>query len=413
MDPISARDRGILRERAKLQLGHARSSRNDLILRKWRAQAAGRRDSPPVRLLFSNFRHEVITPRLRCEGAQARGIEAAILGNLVGRELFDDDTPVPPTFDMGWQTRVQPFGLTPQITRAGGAHALGFHIDPVIHDLAAEIDKLRGGSFGVDREATARRREQLENLFGDVLPVRMVMGSLPGAMTHPLVYLMGMEAYYIALYDCPDAVHEAMEMAIGVYERYFDFLENERLLLPTNGFSPLAQESFAFTDELPSDQVTRTTQCWGFLESQETTATSAETFGRFVFPYQQRLVDRFGLLSYGCCERVDALWTDYLSTWPNLRKLSVSPFNDEPRIGGYLRGSRIVYYSKPRAEFVTRPGPLDDAAITACFKGICEAASGCLLEIAQREVGTIFGDSERGRHYVRLAREAVDAYWSP
>ncbi len=202
-------------------------------------------------------------------------------------------------------------------------------------------------------------------------------------------------------------------MAIGVYERYFDFLENERLLLPTNGFSPLAQESFAFTDELPSDQVTQTTQCWGFLESQETTATSAETFGRFVFPYQQRLVDRFGLLSYGCCERVDALWTDYLSTWPNLRKLSVSPFNDEPRIGGYLRGSRIVYYSKPRAEFVTRPGPLDDAAITACFKGICEAASGCLLEIAQREVGTIFGDSERGRHYVRLAREAVDAYWRP
>ena len=57
MDPISAQDRGILRERAKLQLDHARSSRNDLILRKWRAQAAGGRASPPVRLLFSNFRH--------------------------------------------------------------------------------------------------------------------------------------------------------------------------------------------------------------------------------------------------------------------------------------------------------------------------------------------------------------------
>ena len=131
MDLISARDRGILRERAKLQLGHARSSRNDLILRKWRAQAAGRRDSPPVRMLFYNFRHEVITPRLRCEGAQARGIEAAILGNLVGRELFDDDTPVPPTFDMGWQTRVQPFGLTPD-TRAGGA-TQGFHIGARSH----------------------------------------------------------------------------------------------------------------------------------------------------------------------------------------------------------------------------------------------------------------------------------------
>ena len=181
----------------------------------------------------------------------------------------------------------------------------------------------------------------------------------------------------------------------------------------TNGFSSLAQESFSFTDELPADAVARTTECWGFLESQETTAVSAETFGEFVFPYQQRLVNRFGLLSYGCCERVDAIWPDYLSKWPKLRKLSVPPLNDERQIGEYLRGSRVVYYSKPRAEFVTCDGPLDDQAITAYFKGVCEAASGCLFEIAQREVGTIFGDFERGRHYVRLAREAVESYWQP
>jgi hypothetical protein len=125
------------------------------------------------------------------------------------------------------------------------------------------------------------------------------------------------------------------------------------------------------------------------------------------------LVDRFGLLSYGCCERVDAIWPNYLSKWSKLRKLSVSPFNDEPRIGEHLRGSRVVYYSKPRAELVTCDGPLNDEALTAYFKGVCAAASGCLFEIAQREVGTIFGDFERGRQYVRLAKEAVDRYWTP
>lgn len=413
MEPISARDRKILRQRAQLQRDYANAPENDIILEKWRAQAEGRRESPPVRLLFSNFRHEVITPRLQCEGEQARRIEATLLGTLVGRELFDDDTPLSPTFDMGWSTHVQPFGIASHVTRADGPNAQGFHIDPVIDDLASQLDKLRGGSFGVNREATARRRELLEDILGDILPVRMVMGSLPGSITNPIVHLMGMQAYYMAMFDCPDALHEVMEMATKVYEGYYDFLEEEQLLLPTNGFSPLAQESFAFTDELPTDTVTRTTECWGFLESQETTAVSAEAFGEFVFPYQQRLVDRFGLLSYGCCERVDAIWPDYLSTWSKLRKLSVSPFNDEPRIGAYLRGSRVVYYCKPRAEFVTCDGPLNDAAITAYFKGVCEAASGCLFEIAQREVGTIFGDFERGRHYVRLAREAVDAYWQP
>ena len=413
MGSISADDRKILRQRAKIQLEYTSAPENEVILAKWRAQAVGRRESPPVRLLFSNFCHEVITPRLQCEGEQARAIEAALLGTLVGRELFDDDTPISPTFDVTWHTFVRPFGMASTITRADGANPQGFHIDPVIRDLAAEIDKLRGGCFGVDREITERLREQVEDVFGDILPVRMVMGSLPGMMTNPLVHLMGMEAYYMAMYDCPDAVQMAMEMATRVYEQYYDFLEKEQLLLPTNGLSPVDQESFAFTDELPADAVTRTTQCWGYLESQETTAVSAKTFGEFVFPYQQRLVDRFGLLSYGCCERVDAIWPDYLSTWRKLRKLSVSPFNDEPRIGEYLRGSRVVYYCKPRAEFVTCDGPLDDESITAYFKGVCEAASGCLFEVAQREVGTIYGDCERGRHYVRLAKEAVDRYWRP
>lgn len=413
MEAILARDRAILRQRAQMQLEYAHAAQNDAILKKWRAQAQGRREAPPVRLLFSNFRHEVIAPRLQCQGEQARKIESTLLSTLAGRELFDDDTPIAPTFDMTWHTHVRPFGIAPRITRAAGVGAQGFHIDPVIHNLAAEIDQLRGGSFGVDREATARQRELVTDLFGDILPVRMVMNSLPGSITNPLVHLMGMEAYYLAMFDSPDVVHEAMEMATRIYEQYYDFLENEQLLLPTNGTGPLAQESFAFTNELPADRVTHTKQCWGFLESQETTAVSAATFGEFVFPYQQRLVKRFGLLSYGCCERVDAIWPDYLSTWPNLRKLSVSPFNDEPRIGEFLRGSRVVYYCKPRAEFVTCQGPLRDEAITAYFKGVCEAASGCLFEIAQREVGTIFGDCGRGRHYVRLAREAVDAYWRP
>ena len=62
MKSVSAHDREILRRRARLQRHYAESSRNEVILKQWLAQAEGRRDTPPVRLLFSNFRHEVITP---------------------------------------------------------------------------------------------------------------------------------------------------------------------------------------------------------------------------------------------------------------------------------------------------------------------------------------------------------------
>ena len=75
MKSVSAHDREILRQRARLQRHYAESSRNEVILKQWQAQAEGRRDTPPVRLLFSNFRHELATRALDVVqlGALAQG----------------------------------------------------------------------------------------------------------------------------------------------------------------------------------------------------------------------------------------------------------------------------------------------------------------------------------------------------
>ncbi len=409
---ISQKDRERLRYLAQRQLEFANSRENDVILKKWHSLAEGKRETPTVRLLFSNFTDEVITPRMRCEGDEARALEWQLLATLVGRELFCDDTPISPTLDLSWNTWANPFGAQPKITYSDSG-SKGFHIEPLFDDLDEGLPLLRGGDFGVDREKTKKRLEFANEVIGDILKVRLVQPSLTGAITNPLVHLMSMESYYLSMYDTPETLHEVMDMATSVYERYYDFLENEGLLSATYDFCPVAQESFAFNSELPTDNVTKTNQCWGFLESQETTAVSSATFGEFVYPYQDRLVKRFGLLSYGCCERVDALWEDYLSKWSNLRKLSVSPFNNEMQVGEYLRGSKVVYYSKPRAEFVTARGPLDEDALRKYFKGVCEAAGGCLFEMAQREVGTIYGDFERGKRYVEIAKQCIEEYWKP
>ena len=409
---VSIKDREILRELAARKAALASSPRNDEILKMWEKQAKGLRDTPTVRLLFSNFPGEVITPRMRCEGKEARKLEWQLLSSMVGRELFDDDTPVSDRFDVNVFVKGSPFGAAPIITRA--KDSIGYHIEPLTDDIEEDFDIFRGGGFTVDMEGTRAWCALADSIFGDILPSRIMQASLRGAITNPLVKLVNMETYYMSMYDCPEKLHELMDMATSVYERYYDYLEENKLLLPTNGFSAVAQESFAFTDELPSEgEITSTKQIWGFLESQETTAVSPAMFGEFVYPYFDRMVRRFGLLSYGCCERVDNIWEDYLSKWDNLRKLSVSPFNNEEQIGEYLRGRRVVYYSKPRAEFVTDPGPLDEEAIRKCFRGICRASSGCMLEVAQREVGTIFGDYERGRRYVQLARETIAEYWKP
>ncbi len=410
---IGTKDRDILRQLATKQAEFSASEKNASIIKQWQAQAKGERETPTVRLLFSNFMNEVVYNRRQCENEIARKIEDIFLTTLVGRELFDDDTPIPDFFNIPRDMQYRVFGAMPERGLSTDEGSIGYHIDPVVTDLEEDFHLLEGGSYGMRTDEADEIMAAAIDCFSDILPSKFTMSGLTGFMTNPLVHLMGMEDYYLAMYDAPELLHKAMDMATELHLSSYDYMEENGLLLPTNDYSFVCQESFGFTDELPRDKVTKTTECWGFLESQETTAVSPETFGEFVYPYQSRLVERFGLLSYGCCERVDAILDDYILKWKNLRKLSVSPFNDEYFVGDRLRGKRIVYYSKPRAEFVTNPGPIDVDALKNNFKMVCEASSGCLLEVAQREVGTIFSDYSRGKQYVNIIRECIDEYWKP
>ena len=56
---------------------------------------------------------------------------------------------------------------------------------------------------------------------------------------------------------------------------------------------------------------------------------------------------------------------------------------------------------------------MDEEALRKYFRMVCESASGCLFEMAQREVLTLFGDAERGRRYVEIAKECIEQYWQP
>ena len=52
--------------------------------------------------------------------------------------------------------------------------------------------------------------------------------------------------------------------------------------------------------------------------------------------------------------------------------------------------------------------PLDEDAVTACFRKTAGAARGCKLEIAQRDVYRIGKDVGKVRRYVELARRALE-----
>ena len=78
-------------------------------------------------------------------------------------------------------------------------------------------------------------------------------------------------------------------------------------------------------------------------------------------------------------------------------------------MGERLRGTGITFLRKPPATLLGMDTPeLDEDAVTACFRKTAEAARGCKLEIAQRDVYMVGHSAEKVHRYVELARKALE-----
>ncbi len=404
---IDAKDRAILREVAKQQHECAVSPEMEELRRLWEKHGAFEQERPMITIELDTFRDEIIPPLLRCEGEEARGIEASLYANFVNHTLFGDDFVVDDFYGVSPQCWFKPFDLDLHVTHAD--LGVGHHFDPVISDLHEDFHKLKKSSFHVDMEGTRKRIDYLNGLFGDILPVRLKGGALVSCLTQDVVHLMGMENMFFAMYDYPDEFQQMMNMLADDYLAYFDYLSKNGAILPTCSSEWLGNGSKCFTDELQEKSGVLTSKdVWGFMDSQETVGVSKDMFAEFIFPAYQKVAGQFGLLSYGCCEPVDPVWEPCLSKLPNLRKLSISPWCNEEIMGEQLSGKRVVYFRKPSPNFLGVGTTLDEAAAAEHIDKTVQAAKGCTLEIAQRDVYTVSNSPEKVRRYVEIIRQSCE-----
>jgi len=171
-----------------------------------------------------------------------------------------------------------------------------------------------------------------------------------------------------------------------------DFLEREGLYTLNNEGDYVGSGGFGWTSQLPAagfEGRARTRDLWVLLESQETVGVSPEMFEEFVLPYQLPLMERFGLVCYGCCEPVHARWKA-LSRIRNLRRVSVSPWCNRAAMAGNL-GGRYVYSLKPHPGLLAAPS-FDEQAVRADIRDALEKTRGCCLEMIMKDNNTIGND---------------------
>jgi len=294
---------------------------------------------------------------------------------------------------------------------------MGYAYDHPIKDLKRDFHLFGKSAYYADAglKKTMEHKAEIDEVFGDILPVKIMYPSMGISLGHVFCSLMGMETMFLAMYDYPELFHSAMTNLVDDFMEYMDTLEKGGAILPNGGGSHLGQGSFGYTNDLrtedEADGDITFADCWGYSNFQETIGTDPEMFDEFFFSYMEKITNRFGLFSYGCCEPVHMLWDLCLSRLPNLRKLSVSAWCDEEFIADRIRGKKIVYHRKPSANFISTDKVFDEAAFSAHIAKSVKVASGCPLEITFREELTLMDEPWRLKRAVELTKEQINKYW--
>ncbi len=416
--PVTPRERRHLRGLAVRKHDYANLPIMDERSRLWQQHNDCQSDRPMIHFETWTCEGDLLPP-LQCESESARAIELQLLRSLVNHEQIQDDTVVPDWYSIGWQTSFRLFDLDVKREHSTDSQgrSLGYQFRHPIRRFPEDISQLRPSVFVVDRDKTKSWKSYLEDIFGDILPVRITMGSPGIGLSQNLVYFMGMESMLFAMMDFPQEFHRLMRALVHELKTYWQWMESEDLLLLNNGADHLGQGSFGFTNELPKSEISeghvRLQDLWGYMDSQETVSISPVMFKDFFFPYYRELGSMFGLLSYGCCEPVHAIWDDCIRHLPNLRKISISPWCNEQFMGEALRGTNTIYHRKPSPNFIGVGSTFDEDGFREHAEATVKAASRCHLEISFRDIYSLGGDASKPRRAVSILRQVIDTHYQP
>ena len=413
---VTPEEKRILRELAKTQLDCA----NLPVMRErekaWYAHNTCRGERPMVVMESESFEHELI--HLETESPLAQEIEHNIRSVLIHALDSCDDLVTPSSYLYVLPIQINRYGFDIRRDHAIDEQGRDFGFKDVhpIEVIEEDFHKLSPATFSFDKEASDKKEAAIAEIIGDILPIERENDHHKWSymFTNELMSLMGMENWMISLCDEPEYVHKIMEYLLDNALRFMKWQEDNQLLTMNNGNHYVGSGSRGFTTELskPADGKIRTTDLWYNTNSQEASSISPAMYGEFVFPYIKRFAEHAGLLYYGCCEPVHDFWKDYLSTIPNLRKISISAWCNEEYMGEALRGSKVIYSRKPSPNFIGVETHFNEDAFRAHITKTLRAAKGCETEIIFRDSYTQMGEPWRAKRAVEIVREQIDREWN-
>ena len=406
---IPAADRTVLRELARKVAGYAARPVSAERRGQWKRHNALGPGRPMV-LVFPEGSWGELLPAsaYRCESEAARRIEGELRRRIYAHAHFAGDNVVEAAWPVGKVVHSTGWGLRaqwrPSTTERG---ARGY--DPVLRD-AADLDKLRAPEITYDAEASEAQRADAEELFGDILDVRLRGVCNFHFHVMPMYFsLRGLGPAMLDMIDNPGMIHEFAAIyrdgTLGLVRQY----EQQGLLGLNNDGTYHSSGGVGYTRELPAadfdGRTVRPRDLWASAEDQELAQVSPEMHDEFALTYVKPLLEPFGLNGYGCCEDLTRKLDPVLEI-PHLRRISISPWADVDVCAEKL-GGRYLFSWKPHpAHLVGTFAPDRVRAYVRHTLEVCRA-NGCVLEMILKDTHTCEHHPERFDRWTRIAREEI------
>jgi hypothetical protein len=431
LDILTEEDRRLLRGLAERVAEIASDPINEQRRQRWR-EHNGLKKGKPIVLVFPEGAWAELLPsdRLKIHNNFWGGFEWYLRHLIYRWEHMRDDNVIEPELRIplvysstGWGIGARTVAPESKVNKSGQgipswASALAEEwvptvrrdeavaFDPQLKD-PKDIDKLKVPGITYDMEPIQHYLNAAKEVFGDILRVGIKRKPGVGAgLTDTLVGMRRFDQLSVDMYERPQWVHEIMEFMTQNTLALMDYLERNVALDLNNSHDYVGSGGLGYTDELPAsgfEGKARFIDLWGHSAAQYFALVSPEMHWEFSLQYEIRILDRYGLNCYGCCEPLTHKF-DIAKQIPRLRRVSVSPWADVKIAAQELEAQYIFSWKPNPAQMV---GDFHVERVRKDVERVLEVASDCVLEIILKDTHTVGNKPERVEKWIDTVQEMV------
>lgn len=415
MYELNEAERQALRSLAEKYMRYALDPINNEKIRLWRALNRSHMIRPMVCIDQLPWNELNNNGDLNCVNTVSpwAELELDLRKKIYQWEHFPVDLVLNPYIELPLSLTVTSYGLTPDVQYQSTEEdnsVKSQHFTNLIRSID-DVEKIKDMTVTHHEAESAEWLQQAEKIFEGVAPVRQVSTLSFHLGTWDYVsMIMGVEQVYYDLIDRPELLHAVMER---ITHSVVAGIEQANALQVHGDNLNLCHCSHIFTDELLPEcgagKGSVSSNSWAFGLAQLFTSVSPSVFEEFELPYISRTASYFGMIYYGCCDRLDNK-LDIVKRIPHVRKVSCSPWSKRDRFAEKI-GPELIMSNKPSPAFLA----VEQCDVEAIGKDLsytieCARRNNVNLELILKDVSTVKHNPDNLTRWADTAMKLVNDF---